>query len=97
MTLNYGIDSVSIPGPSIVPLRVREAMARPMPSAVDAWEAPGGLSLNIDSPDHRSKAVTTVQTGDVDAARPTALHMMSAPMGGSGLAAATAVLGKALS
>lgn len=32
MTLNYGIDAVSIPGPSILPDRVREAMARAMPN-----------------------------------------------------------------
>ena len=32
MTLNYGVDMVAIPGPSIVPNRVREAMAKPMPN-----------------------------------------------------------------
>jgi alanine-glyoxylate transaminase/serine-glyoxylate transaminase/serine-pyruvate transaminase len=97
--------------------------------------------LNIESPGHRSNAVTTVRTGEVDSARltelcrdqmgltlgigmsvapdrsfrighmghlnppmilgtlatiETALHTISAPMGGSGLAAATAVLGEAL-
>ena len=32
MTLNHGIELVSIPGPSTVPERVREALARPMPN-----------------------------------------------------------------
>lgn len=32
MTLNYGLDMVAIPGPSILPHVVREAMARPMPN-----------------------------------------------------------------
>lgn len=32
MTLNHGIPFVSIPGPSILPERVREAMSRPMPN-----------------------------------------------------------------
>lgn len=30
--LNHGIEMVAIPGPSILPHRVREAMARPMPN-----------------------------------------------------------------
>jgi alanine-glyoxylate transaminase/serine-glyoxylate transaminase/serine-pyruvate transaminase len=121
--------------------RRHQLLADAVRAAVDAWEAPGGLSLNIESPGHRSNAVTTVQTGDVDAARltelcrdemgltlgigmsvapdrsfrighmghlnppmilgtlatiETALHTISAPMGGSGLAAATAVLGEAI-
>ncbi len=35
MTLNSGIDLVSIPGPTILPDRVREALARPMPNIYD--------------------------------------------------------------
>lgn len=35
MTLNFGIDLVSIPGPTILPDRVREALARPMPNIYD--------------------------------------------------------------
>ncbi len=36
-------------------------------AAVEAWHATDGLSLNIASPRHRSNAVTTVQTGEIDA------------------------------
>lgn len=106
-------------------------------AAVDAWSTPGGLTLNIESPDHRSDAVTTIRTGEVDSiqltehcrdelgvtigigmsvapdrsfrighmghlnpamilgtlgAIETSLHAIGAPMGGSGVAAATAVL-----
>jgi len=32
MSLRYGLESVSIPGPSVLPERVRTAMARPMPN-----------------------------------------------------------------
>ena len=35
-------------------------------AAVDAWSTDGGLSLNIADPAHRSTAVTTVLTGDID-------------------------------
>jgi len=44
-----------------------QAHADAVRAAVDAWAAPGGLKLNITSPAHRSNAVTTVQTGDIDA------------------------------
>jgi alanine-glyoxylate transaminase/serine-glyoxylate transaminase/serine-pyruvate transaminase len=44
-----------------------QAHADAVRAAVTAWATPGGLSLNIASPAHRSNAVTTVQTGDIDA------------------------------
>ncbi len=36
-------------------------------AAVQAWSTPGGIELNVVSPDHRSNAVTTVRTGSIDA------------------------------
>ena len=44
-----------------------QAHADAVRAAVSAWASPGGLSLNVASPAHRSNAVTTVQTGDIDA------------------------------
>lgn len=44
-----------------------QAHADAVRAAVSAWATPGGLSLNIASPVHRSNAVTTVQTSDIDA------------------------------
>ena len=44
-----------------------QAHADAVRAAVTAWTSPGGMSLNIASPGHRSNAVTTVQTGDIDA------------------------------
>lgn len=115
-----------------------QLLADSVRAAVQAWAAPGGLSFNIGSPAHRSNAVTTVRTGDIDSIRltefcrrelgltlgigmpvapdrsfriahmghlnpvmtlgalgaiETALGALSAPMGGSGVAAAAALLG----
>jgi len=36
-------------------------------AAVEAWSAPGGLSLNVTTPGERANSVTTIRTGDVDA------------------------------
>jgi alanine-glyoxylate transaminase/serine-glyoxylate transaminase/serine-pyruvate transaminase len=36
-------------------------------AAVDAWSAPGGLSLHVGEPVERANSVTTIRTGDVDA------------------------------
>ncbi len=36
-------------------------------AAVDAWSAPGGLSLHVAEPSERANSVTTVRTGEVDA------------------------------
>lgn len=38
-------------------------------AAVEAWSTPGGISFNVESEDHRSNAVTSVLTGEIDAAR----------------------------
>lgn len=38
-------------------------------AAVEAWSTPGGISFNVESPDHRSNAVTSVLTGQIDSAR----------------------------
>jgi len=46
-----------------------QVLADAVRAAVDAWEAPGGLSLNIESAAHRSNAVTTVRTGNIDSQR----------------------------
>jgi len=45
-----------------------QVLADAIRSAVEAWGAPGGIELNIESPAHRSNAVTTVLTGGIDAA-----------------------------
>lgn len=111
-------------------------------AAVEAWSAPGGVSLNIRSREHRSNAVTTVRTGNIDsdelsalcrdemgvtigigistapdrsfrighmghlnppmilgtlATIETALKAVGAPIGSSGVEAATAVLATAVS
>ncbi|MGI9604556.1 MAG: pyridoxal-phosphate-dependent aminotransferase family protein [Acidimicrobiales bacterium] len=42
------------------------ALAAGVRAAVTAWATPGGLSLNIESVEHRSNAVTTVRTGEID-------------------------------
>ena len=42
-------------------------LAEAIRAAVDAWSAPGGLSLHVAEPCERSNSVTTVRTGDVDA------------------------------
>ncbi len=36
-------------------------------AAVSAWSTPDGIEFNIDSPEHRSDAVTTVKTGSINA------------------------------
>jgi alanine-glyoxylate transaminase/serine-glyoxylate transaminase/serine-pyruvate transaminase len=46
--------------------RRHEILASGVRAAVAAWAAPGGLSMNITSPEHRSNAVTTVRTGTID-------------------------------
>lgn len=43
-----------------------EVLAGAVHAAVDAWAAPGGLSLNVGDPSARSNAVTTILTGGVD-------------------------------
>lgn len=42
-------------------------LATAVRAAVEAWSTPGGIHLNIASPEHRSDAVTTVKTGSIDA------------------------------
>jgi len=37
-------------------------------AAVDAWHAPNGFSFNVAEPQSRSNSVTTILTGDIDAA-----------------------------
>ena len=44
-----------------------EVHARAVWAAVDAWSADGGVECEIPDPAHRSHAVTTIRTGDVDA------------------------------
>lgn len=43
------------------------ALGEAVRAAVDAWAAPGGLSLYVIDPAQRSNAVTTIRTGTVDA------------------------------
>jgi alanine-glyoxylate transaminase / serine-glyoxylate transaminase / serine-pyruvate transaminase len=45
------------------------ALASAVRAAVDAWAAPGGLSLVVRDPAHRADSVTTIVTGSVDAGR----------------------------
>lgn len=45
------------------------ALASAVRAAVEAWSAPGGLSLFVRDPAHRGDSVTTIRTGDVDSAR----------------------------
>lgn len=42
-------------------------LAEAIRAAVDAWSAPGGLSLHVAEPAERANSVTTVRTGEVDA------------------------------
>ena len=117
-----------------------QLMAEAVWAAIDAWSTPGGIACNIPDRCHRSTAVTTVLTGDIDAEEirrrckdgagvtlgsaiggmgqhfrighmghlnppmllgtlgtiEAALVSMGAPMGASGVAAAAAHLGSAL-
>lgn len=119
-----------------------QVLADAVRAAVEAWATPTGIGCNIIDPAHRSNAVTTVLTGDIDAqdlARrceqgagltlgiavggigggrafrighmghlnppmvlgalgtiEAALRSMGAPLGGSGVATATEVVGAAL-
>jgi alanine-glyoxylate transaminase/serine-glyoxylate transaminase/serine-pyruvate transaminase len=43
-----------------------DALSAAVRAAVDAWSTPGGVEFNITSPEHRSNAVTTVLTGQID-------------------------------
>lgn len=43
------------------------ALADAVRAAVAAWSAPGGLALHVPDPAQRANAVTTIETGDVDA------------------------------
>ena len=45
------------------------ALASAVRAAVDAWSAPGGLSLFVRDLSHRGDSVTTIATGGVDSAR----------------------------
>jgi alanine-glyoxylate transaminase/serine-glyoxylate transaminase/serine-pyruvate transaminase len=42
-------------------------LAEAIRAGVEAWSAPGGLSLHVGEPIERSNSVTTIRTGDVDA------------------------------
>ena len=46
-----------------------QALADSVRAAVEAWSTPDGFELNIFDPAHRSNAVTTINTGDIDASR----------------------------
>ena len=50
MTLRFGREQVSIPGPSIIPERVREAMSRPMPNIYEGPLVDVSNSLFADLP-----------------------------------------------
>lgn len=43
------------------------ALAEAIRAAVEAWSAPGGLSLHVSEPSECANSVTTIRTGDVDA------------------------------
>jgi alanine-glyoxylate transaminase/serine-glyoxylate transaminase/serine-pyruvate transaminase len=118
------------------------ALADAVRAAVNAWSAPGGVSLYAQVPEEQGDPVTAIRAGEIDPGRlavicrdrcgvtlgvglgdlegtgfriahmgyvnapmvlgvlgtvEAALHTMDAPMGASGVAAAAAVLGKALS
>jgi len=47
--------------------RRHRVLADAVRAAVDAWQAPAGLSFNIVDPQSRSNSVTTVLTGEIDA------------------------------
>lgn len=46
-----------------------EALANGVRAAVEAWSTPDGIGFNITDPAHRSNAVTTIDTGEIDAVR----------------------------
>ena len=47
--------------------RRHQVLADAVRAAVDAWQAPAGLSFNVVDPQSRSNSVTTVLTGEIDA------------------------------
>lgn len=46
-----------------------QALADAVRAAVEAWSTPDGMGFNITDPAHRSNAVTTITTGEIDANR----------------------------
>ncbi|MCP4223670.1 MAG: alanine--glyoxylate aminotransferase family protein, partial [Actinomycetia bacterium] len=65
--LNEALDLIDEEGGIEVVWQRHEHLADAVRAAVEAWSTPGGISLNIQSAEHRSNAVTTVLTGDIDA------------------------------
>ena len=49
--------------------RRHHVLASAVRAAVDAWSAPGGLSLHVTNPADRGDSVTTINTGTIDPAR----------------------------
>ncbi len=48
-------------------------LASAVRAAVEAWSTPGGINFNVGSKENRSNAVTSVLTGEIDAARLSAI------------------------
>ena len=70
--LDVALDLIEEEGGLEAVWRRHEALADGVRAAVDAWSTPDGLSLNIESPEHRSNAVTTIRTGSIDSTELTA-------------------------
>jgi alanine-glyoxylate transaminase/serine-glyoxylate transaminase/serine-pyruvate transaminase len=49
--------------------RRHQALASAVRAAVDAWSAPGGLSLYVAKAEHRGDSVTTISAGSIDPVR----------------------------
>lgn len=66
VALDVALDMIDEEGGLDAVWRRHAVLADAVRTAVDAWSTPDGLRLNITSPQHRSNAVTTIRTGDID-------------------------------